>query len=65
MKKIENHCCDCAVPGYPCIGNACPNRNVPVFYCDGCEEPIRGEVYEDGDEDLCRYCYHERYEGEE
>ena len=34
MTVIENHCCDCAAPGYPCMGSACPNRRVPVFYCD-------------------------------
>ena len=36
MIKYENHCCDCAVPGYPCVGKACPYVNVPVYYCDEC-----------------------------
>jgi hypothetical protein len=34
--RIENHCCDCAVPGYPCLGEACSRRHVRVFYCDKC-----------------------------
>lgn len=51
MIKYENHCCGCAVPGYPCMGNSCPNVNVPVCYCDTCksnnyaEYEIEGEHY--------------------
>lgn len=37
MIKYENHCCGCAVPAYPCIGSSCPNVNVPVYYCDVCD----------------------------
>ena len=59
MQRIENHCCDCAVPGYQCMGDACPYRNVKVYYCDKCDPkcdwPL-DEVYEvDGDE-LCEEC---------
>ena len=53
MRKIENHCCGCAVPGYPCMGSSCPNRHVEVFYCDKCGEEI--EDYKDGPE-LCESC---------
>lgn len=51
MIKYENHCCDCAVPGYPCIGDSCPHVNVPVCYCDICDDDnyaeydIEGEHY--------------------
>ena len=51
MIKYENHCCDCAVPGYPCMGNSCPYVNVSVHYCDICnddtyaEYDIEGEHY--------------------
>lgn len=51
MIKYENHCCDCAVPGYPCIGSSCPYVNVPVAYCDECNNDtyaqydIEGEHY--------------------
>lgn len=43
MIKYENHCCDCAVPGYPCIGNGCPYVNVPVYYCDACKDDTMAE----------------------
>ena len=56
MLKIEDRCCGCAAPGYPCLGNACPNRNVRVYYCDRCGKKITGEVYEDDGEDLCEAC---------
>ena len=51
MIKYENHCCDCAVPGYPCIDSSCPYVNVPVAYCDECDNDtyaqydIEGEHY--------------------
>lgn len=34
MTRVENHCCGCSSPGYPCIGSSCPERRVPVLYCD-------------------------------
>ena len=59
MKRIENHCCGCAVPGYPCEGTSCPNRNVEVYYCDKCDPkgnyPL-DEVYEVDGEELCEDC---------
>lgn len=36
MIKYENHCCDCATEHFPCRGNRCSRRNVPVYYCDRC-----------------------------
>lgn len=51
MVRYENHCCECAVPGYPCMGSSCPNVNVPVYYCDICNDDthamcdIEGEHY--------------------
>lgn len=38
MIKYEDECCGCATESYPCLGNACPNRNVPHMYCDACGE---------------------------
>ena len=59
MLKIENHCCDCAVPGYPCRGDLCPLRKVRVHYCDkcdpNCENPL-DEVYDVDDKELCEDC---------
>ena len=64
MVKYENHCCDCATPGYPCMGAICPLTHVEVHYCDGCdprcEDPL-DEIYDvDGDE-LCEECLKERF----
>ena len=52
MIKYENHCCSCAVPGYPCMGSSCPYVNVPVYYCDICDDDIRAEYDIEGE----HYC---------
>lgn len=57
MKRIENHCVGCAVPAYPCIGNACPNRRVLVYYCDECKNEITTDVNEVDGQDLCNECF--------
>ena len=54
MIRIRNECCDCAVPGYPCLGTACPNRRVEVHYCDECGEEL-DELPLDGI-DICWRC---------
>jgi hypothetical protein len=59
----EDHCCDCAVPGYPCRGSSCPNRRVEVHYCDVCGEQL-DDIYEvDGDE-LCEECLKDKFRKE-
>lgn len=67
MIRIENHCCNCAAPGYPCIGSSCPNRNVEVHYCDKCDPkcdyPLE-EKYEVDGEELCESCLKERFRKE-
>ena len=60
MKKIENHCCNCAVPGYPCRGSACPERRVEVYYCDKCGCELE-EIYDVDGEELCEECLKERF----
>jgi hypothetical protein len=60
MIVVENHCCGCAVPGYPCRGSACPNRHVEVHYCDRCEAEIDEGHEVDGIE-LCEMCRDELY----
>jgi hypothetical protein len=64
MVRIENHCCDCATPNYPCLGSSCPNRKVPVHYCDkcdpNCENPLV-EVYEVDGKELCEDCLKETF----
>lgn len=63
MRKIENHCCDCAVPGYPCRGSSCELRRVPVDYCDsdGCDNNAEYRI--DGD-DYCEDCANEYLQNE-
>lgn len=61
MIKYEDHCCDCAVPAYPCRAPYCDNLKVPVFYCDECEEEINDDVYEVDGEDLCEDCLKYRF----
>lgn len=58
--RIENHCCDCAVPGYPCRGSLCPNRRVKVHYCDRCGAEL-DERYRVGGEDFCEECLKEMF----
>ena len=58
MKKIENQCCKCAVPGYPCMGSSCPRRNVVVYVCDKCGYEM-DDVYEVDGEEICEECLKE------
>lgn len=59
MTRIENHCCGCAVPAYPCRGAGCPERHVKVLYCDFCgNEADRLYRVDDGldTEEICLDC---------
>lgn len=56
MKVIENHCCDCAVPGYPCRGDLCPLTRVEVYYCDVCKCELDEAIYDVDGEELCEDC---------
>ena len=51
MVKYEDECVGCPKE-LGCMGSACPNRNVPHFYCDKCGEEV-DEFYEDA---LCIDC---------
>jgi hypothetical protein len=59
MTRIENHCCGCSVPAYPCLGILCPERNVKVLYCDFCGNEAE-TLYrvDDGidEEEICYDC---------
>ena len=55
MIRYENECCGCAVPGYPCMGSACPNINVKHLYCDKCKADCE-ELYDYDGEELCEDC---------
>ncbi len=63
MLRIENHCCDCAVPGYPCRGTSCPLRRVEVHYCDRCGAEVPyDEIHETDDGvEYCSLCMDELY----
>lgn len=52
MVRYENDCVDC---GLPCLGSACPNRNVKHLYCDNCKSEVE-ELYEYDDSELCEEC---------
>lgn len=53
MREYENQCVGCPSE-MGCLGIGCPNRNVPIDYCDqcGCE----GATYRIDGEDLCDDC---------
>lgn len=43
MIEVTNECVDC---GLPCLGNACPYRNVKRYYCDECKEEAKTYHYD-------------------
>lgn len=57
-KKLVNECVDC---GLPCLGNACPHRNVVRYYCDDCGDEVE-KLYNFDDDELCIYCIEKRLE---
>ena len=61
MVKIENQCCDCAVPNYPCRGALCPLTRVEVHYCDHCDTEIDEDIYDVDGEELCEDCLKEMF----
>lgn len=65
MKKIVNMCCDCAVPGYPCMGAKCPNRKVEVHYCDRCDAELNEIYVDENGRELCESCVGELEEDED
>lgn len=62
MKRIENRCCHCAVPGYPCTD--CGLRRYEAFYCDECKEEISEDVYEADGQELCEDCLKKKFKKE-
>ena len=57
LKCIENECVDCP-PELGCLGDSCPYKNVPRFYCDECEDEVT--LYEYDGEELCLECIAKR-----
>lgn len=60
MKETTNECVGCTSMGLPCMGSACPNRNVTRYYCDECGEEAQLYIFDD--EELCLDCIIERLE---
>lgn len=61
MVEVKNECCDCAAPGYPCVGNNCDLLHVEHYYCDNCGEEVDTLYKVDGNE-LCEKCTLEQFE---
>ena len=59
MREIVNECCNCAVPGYPCLGPSCPRRSVEHFKCDKCG--AEATLYEIDGKELCAECLLEEF----
>ena len=59
-RKIENEGVSC---GLPCMGSACPNRNVHRYYCDRCGQEFEStELYVVDGEDVCSDCILNEYQ---
>ena len=60
---ITNDCCDCATPGYPCLGSACNLRHSPHYFCDECDDEVEsGELFWYEGRQLCGNCVFEELE---
>ena len=59
MVKYENECVGCP-PEMGCLGDACPNRKVPRYYCDKCDAEM-DEIYDVDGEELCEDCLKKRF----
>jgi hypothetical protein len=55
MIRYENQCVGCPTEK-GCLGSACPNRSVEVYYCDKCNEEIYEDVYEVDGKEFCEEC---------
>ena len=52
MVKYINECRDCAVPGYPCMNEYCPNKRVKHVFCDVCGTDME-DWYSYNDMQIC------------
>ena len=53
MLKHVDECVGCP-PEKGCLGSACPNRNVPRWFCDECENEVeRAELIVFNGKQLC------------
>ena len=56
MIKYEDECVGCP-PEMGCLGNSCPNKNVPYYYCDICGEVV-DSYFDINGEMVCNDCAH-------
>ena len=59
MIKYENECVGCPTE-LGCMGNACPNRDVPLLCCDKCGDDVE-RLYEYNGEELCVECLLDKF----
>lgn len=59
MVEYEDECVGCP-PNLGCLGSSCPNRNVPHYYCDECQDETK--LYKFNDMELCIDCIKEMLE---
>lgn len=57
MIKIEDECVGCP-PEMGCLGDSCPYKNVPRYYCDECNE--ENKLYWYNGRQLCIDCIEEQ-----
>ena len=57
MVEYEDRCVGCKDLGLPCYGSSCPNKKVPVWYCDKCGDET--QLYEFEGQELCIGCIEE------
>ena len=60
MVRIEDDCVGCDLP---CIGDACPYKNVPHYHCDKCGDDVEELRYFNGEE-ICYHCWLEEIEND-
>ena len=67
MRYEQNDCCDCAVPGYPCLGDSCSRRHAIYYKCDFCrtDDLIEDDIVEIDGYKICKECYEKEYGEEE
>ena len=58
--RYEDWCVGCP-PEMGCMGSCCPNRNVPIYVCDKCEEE-HDAIYQYDGNDYCRDCFLDLFE---
>ena len=61
MIRYENDCVGCP-PEMGCLGEACPNRNVPYYFCDECGNDITDAYWVVDGKIICSDCLNEMFD---